>query len=248
MKKFLFILLAIIISGALFTGCGAIGNKITGNGDYETKNIELSIGSEYQLIIKNLSFENTIGQINILKNFETDKISLITDSNIQNKISVTLSGNTIIIKGESNYRFNTGKFEISTGAMFSKVDVEGGFNIDADNITGDAVCSFKGAVSGEIKNINSALFKLDIAGAGNLMLKGSSEDFMLDVDGTANITAFEFLTNNTEVKLAGAGFIEIFAAKTLSGNLSGVGTIRYKGNAVQTIQTLGLGTVVHVTE
>jgi hypothetical protein len=66
-----------------------------------------------------------------------------------------------------------------------------------------------------------------VSGAGNLTLKGLAEDHKTEVSGAGNLKALEFITDNTDADVSGAGNAQIMARKLLKADISGAGNITY---------------------
>ena len=84
-----------------------------------------------------------------------------------------------------------------------------------------------------------------LKGAGNInILDGKTSDFEIVLSGTGNIDAQNYKTKNAVVNLSGAGDIKLWATNSLTGKLSGVGNIYYKGNpSVKGVNITGIGNV-----
>lgn len=81
-------------------------------------------------------------------------------------------------------------------------------------------------------------------GAGNVHIgNGSNETLDLYLNGAGNINADNYQVKTGNVILNGVGNIRIWATENLSGNLSGVGNIIYKGNPTRNITMGGIGKV-----
>jgi hypothetical protein len=86
--------------------------------------------------------------------------------------------------------------------------------------------------------------KINLTGVGNINLdEGTSQDIEVLNSGIGNIDTQKYQVKNVNVTLTGVGNIKIWAINTLSGRLTGIGNIYYKGNPVINIDNDGLGKV-----
>jgi hypothetical protein len=88
--------------------------------------------------------------------------------------------------------------------------------------------------------------QLDIVltGAGNVDLSGYADKQNIEISGASSYDASGLTTNYTTIDLSGAGCAKINAVKEINGELSGVGSILYKGEPpVKNISVSGLGTL-----
>jgi hypothetical protein len=90
----------------------------------------------------------------------------------------------------------------------------------------------------ELRNIN-------LNGVGDIkIISGKTIDFRMDLSGVGNINAQNYEAENVVVTLSGTGDIKTWATKSITGNISGVGNVLYKGNpAINNINRSGIGNV-----
>ena len=88
------------------------------------------------------------------------------------------------------------------------------------------------------------LQSININGVGNVKLSDDNvSDLDISLSGVGNIDAKNYQVENVFIKHSGVGDAKIWASKSLSGTLSGVGNIRYKGNPTVNINVTGVGKV-----
>jgi len=85
---------------------------------------------------------------------------------------------------------------------------------------------------------------VDLSGAGNLEIKGTTEDFSLNCAGAGSIKAYDFVAKNVELDIAGACNAQVYASKSIDVEMAGIGTVKYKGNPSYTnFKKNGLGSI-----
>jgi hypothetical protein len=169
-------------------------------------------------------------------NSGNDKITVyITVPNID-ALSVSGSGDLI---GESKIRTNDLDLNVSgSGSMAIEVEATG--DVDA-NVSGSGnmnlkghFSSFESDVSGSGKvtlsaNIdNTADF--GISGSGRIEASGSADRVKTNISGSGKVMAANLQTNRCDVRISGSGDVEIDVKNELDANISGSGSVSYKGN------------------
>jgi hypothetical protein len=88
------------------------------------------------------------------------------------------------------------------------------------------------------------LKSVDLEGAGDIKVhKGKTRSLKMKLSGMGNIDAENCQAENVNVTLSGAGNVKTWPEKTLTGKLSGIGDIYYKGNPVKEVEKTGIGKV-----
>jgi len=173
-------------------------------------------------------------------------VKVVTDENLQDRITTkvtngTLSLNCDNIKDASKMNVyvtavNLSKIDASsaskvTGETLLKSEVFGLYTSGAAKTTLNIETGiFNNETSGAAYNIISLTAKTvntQVSEAGNLSLKGSAENHKTEVSGAGSLKALEFITDNTDANVSGAGNAKIMARKLLKAELSGVGNITY---------------------
>ncbi len=169
-------------------------------------------------------------------NSNNEKITVyITVSEIE-AVAVSGSGNII---GQSTIKTNNLDLNVSgSGSMTLEFDATG--DVDGDvsgsgNLEIKGKCkSFDSDVSGS-GNIdlsgtvdNTASF--GISGSGKIRANGSADFVKADISGSGKVLAADLQTNRCEVRIAGSGDVEINVKNELNANISGSGSVYYKGN------------------
>jgi len=87
----------------------------------------------------------------------------------------------------------------------------------------------------------------DISGSGNIIIAGETDQFLGFISGSGNIFAFDIESNNCQVRISGSGNCEVYVNDQLDVQISGSGSVRYKGNPPTVNTTItGSGSVIPV--
>ncbi|MFH1195225.1 MAG: head GIN domain-containing protein [bacterium] len=104
--------------------------------------------------------------------------------------------------------------------------------------------SIDGAGDISVQNfIESDDLDCTISGAGNIYLKGNGENLYCGINGSGNIDAFDFTTEECTARVHGAGNIYVNVSDYLDASISGVGNIVYGGDPEVKSQITGIGNI-----
>ena len=215
MKKFLYLLLALNL---LFTSCSDDDQpKYVGSGNIisETRTLDSFTDVHISSVINaDIVFGSAQG------------VSVSADDNIIDLVKTEVRQNTIFVYLEDgSYDEITVNVTI-TNTDLSELSSEGVNNID--------VSGFE-----QLDDLT-----VHISGVGNLEMSGSVTDLTLNSSGSMNASAFDLITENSEIILSGVGNVSITVNNQLTGSVSGVGNIFYKGNPTVGVTVSGVGNVI----
>lgn len=108
-------------------------------------------------------------------------------------------------------------------------------NVKAD-VSGSGRVSVNGAIAGKVD--------FEISGSGKVEASGSAESMHAEISGSGKVLGANLVTNIARIEIAGSGDVEITVNKDLDAEISGSGTVRYKGNPARVnSDTSGSGSV-----
>jgi hypothetical protein len=86
---------------------------------------------------------------------------------------------------------------------------------------------------------------IDLTGVGDFFLTGPDQnELTITLTGVGNIDAFELRTDTCNITFSGVGNCKLFVTDLLSGTLSGVGNVYYKGNPEINLNVTGAGRLI----
>ncbi|HEX5170907.1 MAG TPA: head GIN domain-containing protein [Cyclobacteriaceae bacterium] len=159
----------------------------------------------------------------------------VTMKNIEG-ISVSGSGDIV---GEGI--FNAGDLDLNvSGSGNLTVQANASGNMDAD-ISGSGNLSVKGkgrSLDSSLSGSGTLALSLavandvsfNISGSGKIDASGSSQRVKVSISGSGKIRAADFDTKICNIKIAGSGDVEIGVQDELDANISGSGSVTYRGN------------------
>lgn len=233
--------LALFLAIPLFlASCqGFMGKRVHGNGNIRTedrqvndfKNVEVS-GSAKVLVSQG----------------DHSSLKIETDDNLLPYIEVTQVGDKIDIHEKHGFNLRpTHDIRIYvTSPAYHSIDASGACDIlGQSKITNPESLEMHVSGAGDIKmEIDAPSLSAEVTGSGSIYLKGQTKDVTLDLTGAGHAHCYELLAENTKVEISGAGSAEVFASVKLDAQVSGAGSVNYKGNATNVSQNVsGAGSV-----
>lgn len=239
MKK---VVLYSILAFLVFSSCRQIfGKRIRGNGNVKT---EARTAGSFTNI-------NVSGNIDIyVRQDSVSSIKVEADENLLEYIVVDNNDGTLEIHPRSGYNLRPRKtIKVYVGNnTFRKFNASGACDIFTENrISVDGTIDINLSGASDVKmDIKAPKIEADLSGAGNINLRGETKDFVVSGSGSTDIRCFDLLSENTEIKLSGAGNAEVFASVKLDVHVSGAADVKYKGNAAVSQKISGAGSVKKV--
>lgn len=160
-------------------------------------------------------FENNGGQLEI----KFAKRSV----NIENhKVSIVVYAPSLSLLN------NSGVAEVEIGKLCSQ-------NLGVDN---------SGVGNIKIQDLEVGALNVECSGVGNITLAGKADAAKLECTGVGNIKAADLKARSVEAGVSGVGSVECNASENISGEVSGVGALRYGGKpASKELHRSGIGKI-----
>lgn len=239
MRKLLYVAISILV---LTTSCIQIGGKkVRGNG--VTSSQERSVG--------NFNRINVSGPIEVLitqGNSTTVKIE--GDENLLKYIEVKNDDGELNIKTKRrhNLRPRSALRVHLSAPNYNFFGVAGSGKIRSlTQINNNDELRIEIAGSGTVElKVNVPSIDSEISGSGTVILNGTTRNFKNEINGSGDVRAFNLLSENTELEIAGSGDAEVYASKQLNVKIAGSGDVAYKGNPVVKQSTAGSGNIKKV--
>jgi hypothetical protein len=237
MRKYVWLLIAIPV---VMSSCRYVfGKRIRGNGVIKTEDRTVS------------SFKNVevSGAINVyVSQGETKPVRLEGDENLLRYIEVLQEGDRIIVRTRPGYNLSpTGDLRIYvTSPVYNNIEVSGACDIIGQSKISNAEdLELRASGAGDIKmEVDAPKIVGEISGSGSINLRGQTKDVDLVLTGAGHAHCYDLLAENTKVDISGAGSAQVYASVKLDAEVSGAGSVTYKGNAPSVSQHVsGVGSV-----
>lgn len=155
---------------------------------------------------------------------DLDAISVSGSGDLIAETKFIVSELELNVSGSGSLRIET---EVN-GPLEAKVSGSG--NIDLKG----KCRNFESGVSGSGKIIMavaiSEVASFNVSGSGKIMASGSSPRVKASISGSGKVLAGDLSTNNCDVRISGSGDVEINVKDELEANISGSGSVGYRGN------------------
>lgn len=192
------------------------------------KEVETTV-KDGSLVIANESWFNNWGGDN------SSITAYITVPEIQG-LRVAGSGDII---GQSRIKTNDLQVSVS-GSGSILLDVEAQGDIDAD-VSGSGELELTGnchELDSDVSGSGNAILKLnvknqaefEVSGSGKILAKGSARAEKIQITGSGKVLAADFEVDRCIARISGSGDAEVNVKSELDANISGSGSVRYKGN------------------
>ncbi|WP_118973153.1 head GIN domain-containing protein [Taibaiella koreensis] len=236
MKQFL---LAAATASALFASCNT--NTVEGDGHVISKNFP-------QKDFKGIDARSALNVH--IKQGPDYSVKVDAEENLLHLMKVYVEKDQLVVGFGNNTSVNPTKpIEVYvTAPEFRHLEGSGACNLYAEQtIKGnEIILSLSGASNADLA-IEANKLGVDASGSTEINLKGKVAYLSVDGSGTTDIKAFPLMSDNTKIDISGAGEAEVWAAQTLKVEISGAGTVKYKGNPATIKKDIsGAGDVKHV--
>jgi hypothetical protein len=171
-------------------------------------------------------------------NWDNDNAKITVYVTMPNIEGVSVSGSGDVI-GQSTIKTDDLDLNVSGSGSLS-LDIEASGEVEAD-VSGSGDIDLKGTcesldsdVSGSGKVNLSATIKDDatfgVSGSGRIEASGSANNVKTSISGSGKVMAADLQTNRCEVRISGSGDVEINVKNELDANITGSGSVSYRGN------------------
>jgi hypothetical protein len=239
MKRSLYLL---VIPVLLLSCRNILGKRVRGNGNIQTQDRPVSD-------FKNVEVGGAAKVL--ISQGDHASVKVETDDNLQQYVEVAQEGNKVIVRERPGFNLvPTGDLRIYvTAPIYNHIDVSGACDIIGQTkISNPEDLDMEVSGAGDIKmEIDAPNLGARVSGSGSIDLKGQTKNVSLELTGAANAHCFDLLAENTKIEISGAGSAQVYASVKLEAEVSGAGSVDYKGNAPTVDQHVsGAGSVKKV--
>lgn len=180
----------------------------------------------------------------------SSSLRITTDENLFSylKIEVKEGRLRIEVTGENVYLRPTRLLIDGASPSLKEARISGSMDLVVEHPLEISKGKFSVAGMGDIKltSIRCDTLDCEIAGKGNLYVAGKVTQAFYEVSGIGHVYAFGCEADNVDCSVSGIGSMELTAHRYLRADASGIGRIRYRGEAEPHTSVSGLGRVKHV--
>lgn len=221
MKTNLYIALAVAaLTTTVLSSCDMECKEGSGNITTETRKVEdftkIEVGGGYKITLKQDSSLN---------------VAVSVDDNLQQYVTTSVSGKVLKIKTKKNLCL-TGQAELVIGVRnLEAISGSGAIELQSDGVLNvqNLDIDFSGSSKADLQ-LNAKNLHTEGSGATELKLKGQASSHSVNLSGSGNVDAFDFVVGDYNIETSGAADCKINVLNSLNVNTSGGSSIEYKGN------------------
>lgn len=182
--------------------------------------------------------------INITQS-ETNSLKVEAPENLQNQVKTEVKDGILTIRTEGNIKSDDDITIVVSIKSLTSLDISGAADVKSENQIVSDKLNIQSSGAGDIHlDVKAGEIKTAISGSGDITLKGSAQLMDATVSGAGDLKAANLETTKIKVKVSGAGDAKVYAVQSLDADVSGGGSIIYKGNPVdRNVNISGAGSV-----
>jgi hypothetical protein len=204
----------------VFASCSVLGERGNGNVVKQERKV-----SAFNAIEVSGAFDVYLSQ------GSTQSVIVEADENLMSLIRTEVSGSTLKIENKEPIHDAKSLKVYITVTDLRRIEVSGAVDLQTQNklTLTELTIEISGATDA---TLDIAVQKLEISSSGGSKLKftGMANKVDMDVSGAVDIHAFDLQAEIVSLSISGAGDAEINVTKELYADISGAGTVRYKGD------------------
>jgi hypothetical protein len=180
-----------------------------------------------------------------LKQGPNQELTVETDANIMPLVRTDVVNGVLRINIKQPVGHTTKMTLYITVKDLKRIDASGAVDIHTETCitVPELTIDASGASDAKLELAVQKL-TLDCSGASKIKMNGTATDVRMDLSGASDIFAYELLAETYGIDISGAGNCQISVSKKLRAEVSGAGTIRYKGSPTDIDQEVsGAGSI-----
>lgn len=136
------------------------------------------------------------------------------------------------MKGSFNLGNNKGITVHISAPEYRKIEVSGACAITADQpLSGDQPFKIDISGAGSVDlDVRFPELTIESSGASNIEMKGTTRRLLIDGSGATNFDCKDLKADTVRVELSGVGAATVWAVQAIDIEVSGVGSVSYKGS------------------
>jgi hypothetical protein len=249
------LLLVLLLTGLLFTGCIDQLHRVEGNSDVIT---ETRQAGSFNRVINEGEFDVYIIQDSV------DEILIEAESNLIPLIRTRIEGSALVIDTRDNLQNNFPMKVYVHTTELSEVKLSGSGLMHAEDIiTGDLEITISGSgdifFSGVAEHVQTSIsgsgtmdlglictdLNADISGSGDMDIVGAANSGDIHISGSGSVSAYDFILQECHATISGSGSIYVTVEDYLNVNISGSGDVYYLGSPQIETKITGSGSIIH---
>jgi hypothetical protein len=190
---------------------------------------------------------STFGKVNIIQG-DVESLNINGPDNLVPEISTTVNNGTLIIKTVQSITIpaTTNASNILTFTIvvknLSSLAISGAGDVQIEALSTPSMrIDLSGAGSISQNQINTDSLNIDLSGLGGINITGKTTQATIDISGAGSVNAPDLQIQTANVTISGLGSATLWVTDSLTGDISGAGSISYYGNPQTSTNSTGLG-------
>ena len=232
-SKILSLILFFCIS--LFFVLPAMADGIRGNGNIKTETREVG---KFDAIKVNGAFT-----IYLLQD-DDYSLKIVADENLMEVITSKVKGDVLYITTEKSIS-KSKELKLYIGFKhLSGIKANGAISLKSDQVLrfDELDIEINGASSADLE-LSSNRLAIDNSGASTIKLAGKSEEIDIDISGAGSVNAIALKALKGNINISGVGSGKVYVLDELRVSISGIGSVKYKGDPRVTSDISFLGSL-----
>lgn len=181
----------------------------------------------------------------ILSQSDQTTVKIDAPEEVQSAIKTEVNDGILSIFTDGNIRDDQNITILITVKSLNSLENSGIAEIKTEN---KLICDHLKILSQGVGNINLEVEAKEIqstlSGAGHITLKGATQLLNTTISGAGGLKATDLEANKVIAKVSGAGDAKVNVTQSLNADVSGAGSVIYKGNPVDRVVNIsGVGSV-----
>ncbi|MEM6523096.1 MAG: head GIN domain-containing protein [Bacteroidota bacterium] len=203
------------------------------------------------VITENFTVEN-FNKIDVGGSFEirlekrsTPGVTITTDENLFDFISVTSDGERLTISSEKTLVSRDGVQVVIGYSELRAISVGGAASLISDQTISEDYLDLEMSGAGAVDlDLDMKALEISVSGAGAMELTGQVIEQRIRMSGAGGLDAKDLVSEKCEIDISGVGGASVHVTEKLMATVSGVGGITYRGNPTDVQKDVsGIGTV-----
>jgi len=169
-------------------------------------------------------------------------LKVVADENLQKIIKTKVKNNTLYVTNDESIR-SSKKMELYIS--FKHLDFiksNGAISLKSDDVLkfDEFRIELNGASSAKLELTANKLI-VDNSGASSVSLEGKVKDLDIDISGAGSVNAQDLKAQVGRIDISGVGSGKVYVEEKLKVTISGIGSVKYKGDPTVTSDISFLG-------
>ena len=181
----------------------------------------------------------------ILSQGSTQSVFVEADENLIKLITTKVEGGKLIIDNEKPIQHANSLKVFITVTGLKTLELSGAVDAITEGRLTLPELSINGSGASDSKfDLDVRNLEVNCSGGSKLKFRGIVSNASMDVSGAVDLLAYDLVADTFSLSISGAGKAQINVRKELNVDISGAGTVRYKGNPTKVIENVsGAGSI-----